>query len=72
VTNLSGCGFCSRGFADLLNKDFNMDPKFTLTTYAENGAVSIIDLSACLSAVVFRGFPSNAWLARVIDDVIRW
>ncbi|KAM0883722.1 hypothetical protein ACQ4PT_031460 [Festuca glaucescens] len=23
---------------DLVNKDFNMDPKFTLTTYAENGA----------------------------------
>jgi hypothetical protein len=29
------------GFADLLNKDFHTDQKFTLTTYTSSGAVSI-------------------------------
>jgi hypothetical protein len=49
-------------FADLLNKDFNVDPKFTLTTYAKNGAVSINNLR-------FSFFLWNAWLARSVGSL---
>jgi len=39
---LFGCcrGAFPRGSADLLYKDYHTDQKFTLTTYAANGAVS--------------------------------
>jgi hypothetical protein len=51
-------------FADLLNKDFNVDPKFTLTTYAKNGAVSINNLRSLFVFPV-----ENAWLARSVGSL---
>jgi len=40
VANTGFCGVFFVELTDLLYKDYHTDQKFTLTTYASNGAVS--------------------------------
>lgn len=51
-------------FADLLYKDFHTDQKFTLTTYTNNGVVSITDFR-----MLFTGSFLVDILARLLSIV---
>jgi hypothetical protein len=62
---LSRC-FFPRGSADLLYKDYHTDQKFTLTTYAANGAVSFHS-----SVLVFVISPCY-FLASIWHDASRY
>ena len=52
------------GFADLLNKDFHTDQKFTLTTYTSSGAVSISGFftPSAVSCAIFCMLRLLVWL----------